>query len=289
MFRHDKECPFDFQDWSQYDIKRLFAGNECVMAITEDGKVLQKVQRAEYAARTIYWKNIKSIAISSFWTALAVGLVSDGTCMVSKRALRECCAITERRFEFMNARLKELKDIVEIAVSDAIFALDKHGKVHHISLWREDDYQSVDSWSNIRHIVTGNQNMVFGITNDGTVLCAGTNALRGPRGNLQEKLSVFHDVIDICAMGSEGERILLALSDGSIVDLQGNILANEHAGTVPLFTGNLSVSAVKMKTGKYKIFSYADINEETLAAAASARDVAIGSLEAGYPAFVVWR
>lgn len=291
MIHHDKTCPFDFQDWSQYNIEKLYAGNECVMAITAEGEVLQKVQRAEYAARTIYWKNIQSIAISQFWTALAVGLVSDGTCMVSKRALRECCceATRRRRFEDINAWLKELRDTVKIVVSDAIFALDKYGKVHHISLWREDAYRSVDSWENVKHIVTGNQELVFGITDEGTVLCAGANVLRGPHGNWQEKLSVFHDVIDICAMGSEGEVILLALSDGRIVDLQGTVLENEHIGKTPVFTGNLDVSMAKMRNGKFKLLPYGAGNQEALSSVSSAREVAVGSLGAGYPAFVVWR
>ena len=87
----DRFCPFKFNVWYFKNIKEIFCGNSCVMAISDDGEILQKVTGTALAARTEYWNNIKSIAISQHFPALAVGLLKDGTCIVSKRALRNCC------------------------------------------------------------------------------------------------------------------------------------------------------------------------------------------------------
>ena len=217
---HTKDCPFSFLDWPARKISRLFAGNSCVMALTEDGKVLQKTLDPDLAIRPEFWTRITDIAISQCWPALAVGLVSDGTCMVGKRALRRCCEIREISFETVNAQVKALKDIVEIRVSDAIFALDKAGRVHHIPLDREDRYQEVAGWENIRHIAVGNQEAVFGIDGKGRVHCAGANLTEGPHGDMRPRLAALEGVRDICAMGSECEMILLSREGGRLEALK---------------------------------------------------------------------
>ncbi|MBE5779282.1 MAG: hypothetical protein E7331_08115 [Clostridiales bacterium] len=288
---HDECCPFDFRDWTRYDIEKLYAGNDCVMAITYGGQVLQKVVRNEYAAMLFYWNNIKSISISQLFPALAVGLIADGTCVIAKRPLIHCCEVGNNQFEAVYEQLKRLRNIVEIVVSDAIFALDRYGKVHHISLWREDDYVAVEAWSNIKHIVAGNQNSVFGITNSGSVLCAGANTICGPYGDLNKTLQAFHNVVDICAMGSECEKPLLALSDGRIVDMYGETIVNGHVGTGQIFTGNHLFTVAKMKNEKYMVLPYdnAISVSEKLSSTSNVRSIAVGSIGCGYPAFCVWR
>ena len=213
---HTQDCPFDLSDWPARKISWLFAGNSCVMALTNDGEVLQKTLDPDLAIQPEFWTRITDIAISQYWPALAVGLVSDGTCMVAKRALRNCCEIRGISFEAVNAQVKALTDIVEIRVSDAIFALDKTGRVHHIPLDREDRYQEVDGWENIRHIAVGSQEAVFGIDDAGRVHCAGFNTIMGPCGDLRPRLAALEGVEDISAMGSEGEMILLVKEDGKL-------------------------------------------------------------------------
>lgn len=239
-----KDCPFDLSDWPTRKILRLFAGKDCVMALTNDGQVLQKTTDPALAIRPEYWTRITDIAISQYWPALAVGLVSDGTCMVGKRALRNSCEIREISFEAVNARVKALKNIVEIRVSDAIFALDETGRVHHIPLDREDWYQEVDSWENIRHIAVGNQCAVFGIDGEGRVHCAGANLTEGPHGDMRPRLAALEGVRDICAMGSEGEMILLSREGGKLEALKDGEVCEIPDTAEPRFCGNFLLTTV---------------------------------------------
>lgn len=248
-----KSCPFNLIDWYSEDIVKIFAGDGCIMAITKEGKVLQKVEDEKLAARLEYWTNVRTIAISQYAPALAVALLQDGTCMVSKRALRAWCCERERlSFDEINEQVRALKNIVEIAVLDCIFALDDSGKVHHIPLWRRDGYGEVKGWENVCHIVAGSQGAVFGITCDGKILCAGGTCIRGAHGDLRKHLNAFCDAVDICAIGSECEEIFVARADGRVVDLYGKDLAVEHSGKRPVFDSNCSLAAMRLKDFKVK-------------------------------------
>ena len=279
-----KDCPFDLSDWPTRKILRLFAGKDCVMALTNDGQVLQKTTDPALAIRPEYWTRITDIAISQYWPALAVGLVSDGTCMVGKRALRNSCEIREISFEAVNARVKALKNIVEIRVSDAIFALDETGRVHHIPLDREDWYQEVDSWENIRHIAVGNQCAVFGIDGEGRVHCAGANLTEGPHGDMRPRLAALEGVRDICAMGSECEMILLAKDDGSLEVLDRAACKLQDAGMLG-FCSNFRLAAALGENGQLYCCRYPDSEWEKTAR--GVRTAAVG-LDEHYMPFLVY-
>lgn len=276
---YTKDCPFDLSDWPARKILRLFAGKDCVMALTDDGRVLQKTTDPALAIRLEYWTRITDIAISQCWPALAVGLVSDGTCMVGKRALRNSCEIREISFEEVNARVKALKNIVEIRVSDAIFALDETGRVHHIPLDREDWYQEVDSWENIRHIAVGSQCAVFGIDGEGRVHCAGANLT-----DMRPRMAALEGVRDICAMGSECERILLVKEDGSLEMLDGAACKLQDAGKLG-FCSNFRMAAALGENGQLHCCRYPDSEWEKTAR--RVRTAAVG-LDESYKPFLVY-
>ena len=193
---------FDMSDWEKMQICKVYAGTDCIMAITDTGEVLQKTTSPSVAARTQYWTRITDIALSKWAPGVAIGLVSDGTCMISKRAVRE--HDYEGRFDFINNQVKAWTDIVQVAVSDAFFGVDRAGNVHYVSLSRSgtDDYREVIQWKNVKKIVTGNQNSVFAITRDGNVLAEGASCRRGPHGDISDKLSVINGVVDIYPTGS---------------------------------------------------------------------------------------
>lgn len=211
---------FDMSDWESENIKKVYAGTDCIMALTTDGRVLQKVTDSEVAARTKFWNNITDIAVSGCLPGMAIGLVSDGTCMISKRPIRRYCDGNgiSRQFDRINDAVKSWKDIVEVEASDAFFALDKHGRVHYVNLSNDyDDYSATKSWENVVHIAVGTQNSVFGITADGRVLCTGGNLAGSIRR--ESRKSFFKDIegaVDVCTSGSECERIYVAYKDGAV-------------------------------------------------------------------------
>ena len=211
---------YDMSDWKKEPIEKVFAGTDCIMAITSDGRTLQKTVCPERAVRTAYWTRIKQIALSRWASCLAIGLVSDGTCLVSKRALRKRCEDNPMMFNSVSDRVKSWINIKQVAVSDAYFALNNNGHVHVASItpYNRREYAPVRDWENVRRIVTGTQDAVFGITEDGKILCAGEN-LRYK----QERLASFSEVADLYPTGSECESIIIALKDGTILDDRGGI------------------------------------------------------------------
>lgn len=255
-------CPFDLSDWSCEKLSRVYAGAGCAMALTEDGRVLQKVSDEGVAARLDYWKNICDISVSQCFSGLSVGLVKDGTCMVSKRALRRCCELTGGSFDAINSRIKALTDIVQVCVSDAIFALDAFGRVHKILLGRRDAYPQVERWEDIARLAVGSQDLVIGITRAGKLLCDGGNSLRGPHGDLRPQLAACNGVVDVGIMGSEGERLLLALEDGSVADHRGNVLQLRHKGCGQVFCGNFLLCAILRENDSLGFVPYCSAPEE---------------------------
>lgn len=205
---------YNMSDWMYKPIEKVYAGRDCVMAKTVTGEIIQKVTLPEIAARTEYWTRIKDIAISKFYSGAAIGLVSDGTCMISKRPLRYARLDIDR----INSEVKSWKNITQVAASDAFFALDNMGHVHYtgFSAYAQNDYREVTQWQNIVKLVPGTQSSIFGITSDGKVLAAGGGCLEGPHGNVNKKLNKLNDVIDLFPTGSECETIIFCHSDGSI-------------------------------------------------------------------------
>ncbi len=220
---------YDMSDWDNEPIEKVFAGTDCILAITTDGRVLQKTKKPEVALRTQYWARIKDISLSGWAPCHAIGLVSNGTCMVAKRELRALCDLKNHVdtlwFDEVNNEIKSWSNIIQVAVSDSYFALDSDGKVHVASHSRfnRDEYAIVPYWDDICRISTGLQNSILGVTKSGEVLGAGANILNGSHGNARECLSKFHDVADVCVTGSECGKIILALKDGTITDLDGHI------------------------------------------------------------------
>ncbi len=229
---YTKNIGFNMRDWKKESIVKVFGGNDCILAVTSDGRTLQKTKEPDLAVRTEYWTRIKDISLSSWMRCHAIGLVSDGTCLVAKRALRYLCELYKEQhdsipFDIVNSEVKSWKDIVQTAVSDSYFALDKYGRVHVASASRnnQNEYASVSEWRNVKRIVTGPQNSVFGITRDGRILCAGENLIHGPHGSgYPSELAKLSGVYDLCAMGSECEDILIAMKDGTLLNYRGEIL-----------------------------------------------------------------
>ncbi len=225
---HTGNIGFDLCDWETESIHSVYAGADCIMAITDDGRVLQKVTDTAVSARTEYWTRVSQIAVSKYVSGLAIGLICDGTCMISKRPLRRICGPDSNLYAFdaIHNVIKTWQNIVQVEVSDSFFALDSDGYVHISPLDRytEQDYREVASWKNVQRIITGSQNSIFGITADGRVLCAGANLKNGPHGNISARTTSLTDVVDIVTTGSECEEIYFAFRDGSVRDLNGKTI-----------------------------------------------------------------
>lgn len=278
-----KPCPFNFFNWQLQNVDKIFAGHGCVMALTSQGKVLQQVLDRELAADTRCWNSIKSISISRCFPALAVGLTEEGACVISKNALKHACDCTGMNATKIQNELQSLNRITEILVSDSIFALDCCGKVHCIPLTAGDDYKEVTSWSDVQHLAVGSQNSVFGITKNGTVLCAGSN-LKGAKQHLEQ----LQGVVDVCAMGGECETVLLALSDGRVVDLSEKDQGITHVGAFPVFQSNFLLTAVNLGENKVKCLAYNYMEGLEEIEKAEIHSLAIGTDENLFPAFAVW-
>jgi hypothetical protein len=246
-------------DWKREEIVRVFAGTDCVMAVTADGRTLQKCRRQERQARLGYWTRIRQIALSKAVEGLALGLVADGTCLISKRPLRALCEDRPGAFERINGSVKSWQNIVQVVVSDAFFALDGLGRVHCACLDQEsmEDYRAVSTWQNVRRIVTGIQNSVFGITGAGQVLCAGGNCSHGPRGDMSRLLAGVRDVVDLYPTGSECEEVVLAQRDGRLRMLSAG---TKSSGAYSLETAGTR----KLLDGHFNYHVYALTREETL-------------------------
>ena len=213
---------FDMRDWEREPIIKVFAGTGCIMAVTEDGRTLQKIKDSSNAAAVKYWTRIQEISLSAWMSGVAIGLVSDGTCLIAKRPVRFLTSPDNFEqtipFDTVNNRVKSWNHIVQTAVSDTFFALNDEGKVVYspLSRYTDKDYRNVLSWNNIGKIVVGLQNSIIGITKDGRLCCAGADLLRGPHGDVRARLASYTDVTDVCMTGSECEEILIAHRDGTV-------------------------------------------------------------------------
>lgn len=246
---------FNMRDWKRRHIKEVYAGLDCVMAITEKGEILQKLAAKGFdkiSPRSTnpvfsegidpsesFWSlsgsdasprvyppgkrptDIQQIAISHVYPGLSIGLTNCGTCRITElpRTIRELEG--RKEFDTILRKVKSWRGIRQVAVSDSFFALDVNGRVHcsPFSRYTEADYQEVNEWRNVRRIVTGTSCSIFGITYDGRVLATGHNITNGPNGNVQKKLEQEHDVTDVFPTGSECEDIIIAKKEGTAQSL----------------------------------------------------------------------
>ena len=227
---YTNNIPFDMNDWNEKQIKDIFAGKNCIMAITESGETLQKISNQEFMSRTQYWTRIKQIGISKWAEGAAIGLVEDGTCLIAKKPIRLMCEERRLNFEHINDTVKSWKDVVQVAASDAFFALRSDGTVRYVSFCEryQAEYEEIKEWQEIIRIVTGAQNSIFGITKNGKILAAGTNVM-----NIKSHLSKFDNVVDAYPVGSECTDMYVLTTDGSVVRVRDdfyklNIIDKPH-------------------------------------------------------------
>lgn len=215
---YTQNIPFDMSDWENKQIKKVFAGENCIMAITETGETLQKIKNQDVMAKTQYWTRIKQIGLSKWAEGAAIGLVEDGSCLISKKIIREMSEEHRLNFDYINDTIKLWNNIVQVAASDAFFALHSNGTVSYVSFCErfQNEYKDVENWRNIRRIVTGTQNSIFGITNNGEILAAGYNSR-----NIQGRISQYNNVVDIYPTGSECEDLYILTSNGNVINLNG--------------------------------------------------------------------
>lgn len=286
-----QNVPFDLSDWPRARIRKVFAGTNCVMALTEDGYVLQKTKNSENAARTIYWKHITDIALSHWAEGLAIGLVDDGTCMISKKPVRSLCNHmgSSREFDRINETVRSWKDIVAVAASDAFFALGADGRVRYTTVSKLDDYKETRQWENIVRIVTGSQCSVFGIDKNGRVHVAGYNCRSGAMGDLSRKFAEMDDVVDLCVSGSECGSVYVAHRDGTVEDLRtGEKLPVVCAREPALMASHTTGVAMRESNGSlhFRSYCYADLIPEKVFEDLAVSSFALGDVEYG-PTFVL--
>ena len=235
----NKKLPFDFKTWDAAYIDRLYAGMNVVMAVTPDGRVLHTGHNCSLSYVN-YWRGVDHLAISNCAPGAVMAVTREGECLVYEKALKNLPDASD-------VFIKVLKwhKITQAVASDGFFAVDIFGRVHIAPFSKNHSYNEAESWENIARLAVGNQDSLFGITRDGKVLCAGANLTNGPYGNLREKLSGLSDVVDICAIGAECQRILIAFKDGTVTDLDGNKLDIRHKDSNGVFASNFSIAAIK--------------------------------------------
>lgn len=241
---YTSNIPFDLREWEGEELVKVIAGVDCVMALTTGGRARQRITSPSCAIREEYWYDLKDIALSKVVRGAAIGLMNDGTCMISKRALRkflEGMPQERQKFDRINNTVRGWKNIVQVACSDAFFALDQAGRVHYVCFAGSDqEYRDVLTWENVVRIVPfSTQNGVFGITAGGKVLCAGSSPTRGPMGDLRPRLEALSGVTDIATSGSEGEQVMYTTADGRVFALREGKQADfSCAGDAPVLEGH---------------------------------------------------
>lgn len=247
-FFYSGDMPIRLRFWPIQSLERVFAGCDCVMAITARGKVLQWVADPQLREDLESWTDIRDIAVSQHFPGLAAGLSRDGSCLITEKALRRACETGGVRYTAILQTVRSWQNIRQIVISDAIFALDRHGMVHCAPLTRN-TYRKSGQWRNISRIAAGIQDSLFAIDRNGRVCCDGGNCLYGPMGDMTQMLQAWEDVVDICALGAECSRILLARRDGTVVDAQSGACLPMRHGGVPVFFANYCAGAVLRQDG----------------------------------------
>lgn len=210
-------------------IQKVVAGGDMLVAITSEHRIRHVASNPALHLREQYWTRVTDVAISRVCEGMCVGLIEDGTCMLAKRALRRITAGNydsqqdrDREFVRVNDTIKSWSDVIQLAVSDAIFALHKDGTVSCCEFSRpfaEPIYKRIHRWKGVQKLAVGSQCSVVGITNAGTILIDGFNLT-----HKEEKIvnSCSHlDIADVILCGSECERVLFLDKEGQIWDING--------------------------------------------------------------------
>lgn len=267
---YTSNLPFDLSGWAGEDFLKVVAGTGCIMGLTAEGEARQVIRNPRRAIREDYWYGLKDIAVSKIIEGAAIGLMKDGTCQIGKRAIRDLLGrarYAQPEFERINETVKSWKHIIQVAASDAFFALDEAGRVHYIGINHSDvGYLDVKSWEHVAKVVPfAGSDGVFGITKDGRVLAAGWNAIRGPMGDIRERLAELRDVTDIATAGSEGERILYTKADGTVWDLrEGKLEGATCAPSGQTLEGQIISNLIRNRDGTItaKHYNYCPYLEE---------------------------
>ena len=155
---------------------------------------------------------VVSASVSHQMEGLSCVLLADGT--VRLFGFENIDLDRKRSAELVLAELSAWKDIIAVALSDALFGLSRDGKVRYLSFCHGDRrYDEVYTWSDVDKISVGRQDSVFAITNNKTVLAAGDNT-RAAR----ELISTLKGVTDITAIGGDCNRIVYSLEDRSLYE-----------------------------------------------------------------------
>ena len=226
---------YSMDDWKTESIKKVFAGENCIMALTEDGRLLCKDISDMNFSKTLGYFDIKQVSISKCGGYIWLALKNDGTCFSNYRTNPLLKPEYSEREKKVSRQIEETisgwHDIVQVAASDAYFALDRFGKVHYIPsssclLYHEEYYQNeyrdVLLWENVKRISVHTQNGIFGITHDGKVLCSGGNTQHGARGKMD--FSHIPDIEDVYPSGSECEEVILCNKYGEVFNYSGEKL-----------------------------------------------------------------
>jgi len=203
--------PFKLLEKGEGVPKSIFAGIDCVLKITRDGAVRYTKKAPE--GQVVYrGDNVVGAAVSHQMEGLSCVLLADGT--VRLFGFENIDLDRKRSAELVLAELSTWKDIIAVALSDALFGLSRDGKVRYLSFCHGDRrYDEVYTWSDVDKISVGRQDSVFAITNNKTVLAAGDNT-RAAR----ELIFTLKGVTDITAIGGDCNRIVYSLEDRSLYE-----------------------------------------------------------------------
>ncbi len=247
---------FDLSDWESKRLIRVAAGSNCIMALTAEGKVLtksreigkdeetepgflKKIARFFLRDGSEQWTGLKEIAVSGS-AGVAVGLMKNGNCVMKR--LESCSAkLNAEIYRKAQIAVDSWRNIVAIAVSDAVFALDSFGRVYHAPLTLGGSYRETAEWRNIVRLVIGGDGVVFGITSDGHVAVCGVNFSK----TLKRALESLRDAVDLGVAGTERKQVVVVHRDGTAEDLRTgaryDFLCIPESGCIQSHRGGMAV------------------------------------------------
>lgn len=229
---YSENIGFDMFDWQSESIVCVAAGSDCVLALTADGRVLtksfllgreekkpslwQKLMRLCGLAPAEDWKRVKHLAVSGT-NGVAVGLLMNGTCVV-RRVGTSSEKLNAELYRKAQNTVLSWKNIVSVAISDAIFGLDSFGRVYCAPLSWQSSYRETAEWRNIVRLVSGGKGQIFGITSDGHVAVCGGELSKSRKRALES----LRDAVDLGICGRE--EIVVVHRDGTVENLRAGVL-----------------------------------------------------------------
>ena len=216
------------RDFNGEDIIKVVAGNNMIVAIINNHRIRVISSNPNMRLFKLFGPKVIDVAISKVYKGLCVGLHEDGTCMLLRGITPENTRTNnfqEEKLLWIDDTIRRWRDVIQLAVSDAIFALHIDGTVSCCEFSRpftKPSYGRVQCWEGIRKLVVGSQCSVAGITHEGTILVDGHNLIRNQ--DRIAKSSKRIDITDIILGGSECERILFLDKEGHICDFDGEVV-----------------------------------------------------------------